>query len=121
MTAKLGFFEIPSEDFDRAVKFYRNVLGFKIEVCPPYEEEQMGMIECENVMGAIFRAKGYKPSPQGTIITFDVEDIDETLQKANKNGGRTEKGKTCIQADGMGWFALLNDSEGNRIGLHSLK
>ncbi len=118
MAAKLGFFEIPANDFERAVKFYTDALGFEITLCGN-ETEQMGMIECENTMGAISKAEGFETSANGTMLTFEVEDIDNTLLKVSKAGGKSYRGKTKIEAEGMGYFAIFYDTEGNRIGIHS--
>lgn len=118
MTTKIGFFEIPAVDFDRAVKFYTEALGFGIDICG-CDSEKMGMIECENTMGSISKAEGFNPSPDGTMLTFEVDDIDKTLQKVVKAGGRIDRGKTMIEAEGMGYFALFFDTEGNRLGIHS--
>lgn len=118
MKAKLVFFEIPANDFERAVEFYQNTLQFNIEVCKS-EKEQMGMIELEGLMGSISKADGFIPSSTGTIVSFGVEDIDKTLSLINKHGGKTICAKTKIEAEGMGYFALFGDTEGNMVGLYS--
>ncbi len=118
MKAQIRFFEIPSENYERAIKFYENVFGFEITSCE-YETENIAMIEGNPVPGCIFYADGYKPSKDGVIISFEVDDINAILEKAKKNGGKVVMEKCQIQAENMGYCAYFIDSEGNKIGLHS--
>ncbi|HPO62510.1 MAG TPA: VOC family protein [Candidatus Kapabacteria bacterium] len=118
MKAQIRFFEIPSENYQRAIKFYQNVFGFEIKSCE-YETEKMAMIEGNPVPGCIFYAEGYKPSNDGVIISFEVEDINVILEKAKRNGSKVVMEKCQIQAENMGYCAYFIDSEGNKIGLHS--
>jgi len=118
MKAQIRFFEIPSENYERAIKFYENVFGFEITSCE-YETEKMAMIGGNPVPGCIFYAEGYKPSKDGVIISFEVDDINAILEKAKKHSGKVVMEKCQIQAENMGYCAYFIDSEGNKIGLHS--
>lgn len=119
MKAKLAFFEIPAQDFTRAVNFYRSALDFEIDECE-YGNEMMGMISTEGSAGSIFKSNGFLPSSDGVIISFEVENIERTLQNAERFGGKAIRPKTKIEAENMGYFALFSDSEGNTIGLYSV-
>jgi len=55
------------------------------------------------------------------IISFNCEDIDQTLEKVLRKGGKIMMPKTKIEVEGRGWFALFADSEGNRVGLYADK
>ena len=70
---------------------------------------------------AIFHAPDYVPSEKGVIISFNCEDIDQTLEKVLRKGGKIMMPKTKIEVEGRGWFALFADSEGNRVGLYADK
>ena len=72
-------------------------------------------------VGAIFHAPDYLPSEKGVIISFNCEDIDQTLEKVLRKGGKIMMPKTKIEVEGRGWFALFADSEGNRVGLYADK
>lgn len=117
MTKLISWVEIPTTDFYRAVDFYRQLL--KIELKPhDFGSEKMACLP--NNEGAIIQSPGFEPSTQGSIISFTSPDnLNQTLQKAEKAGGTIVKGKTKIEAEGRGYFALLLDTEGNRIGLYA--
>ena len=91
----IAFFEIPTVDFHRAVDYYETVFGVQLPV-----------FECEEVKMACFTEEG---------------DIDQTLEKVLRKGGKIMMPKTKIEVEGRGWFALFADSEGNRVGLYADK
>lgn len=51
-----------------------------------------------------------------TIFHIRVGDISETLNRAIELGGHIFRGKTTIPA--MGYYALINDADGNTIGIY---
>jgi predicted enzyme related to lactoylglutathione lyase len=65
------------------------------------------------------KAESYEPSHGGTVVYFSVDDIAETLRKINANGGRTLMPRTAIGQYGA--IAHYEDTEGNRLALHSMK
>lgn len=118
----LEFVEIPASDFTRAVRFYEAVFNLKLSVCE-CESEKMAFFSDFSVKPnvAISWAADFHPSKNGVMIHFPVDDIDETLSLINTNGGKTVRKKTKIEAEGMGYFAIFSDSEGNTIGLYADK
>ncbi len=115
----ISFFEIPARDFNRAVDFYEKVFETDIDRCD-CGEEQMGFFPGGQggLRGAISRSEDFNPSVDGVLIHFVTEQIDTVLQRVEKAGGRIVRPKTEIDAEGQGCFALILDSEGNRIGIH---
>lgn len=111
----LAFFEIPAEDFARAVAFYSEVFNCElVEMC--CEAEKMAFFpSCE---GAISSAPSIKPSADGVLISLNTPEIDTTLKVIEANGGKIITSKTKIEAEGRGWFAVFIDCEGNKIGLY---
>lgn len=72
------------------------------------------------VTGVIMQGEGYKPSADGVTIYFHAGDnLQPVLDQVESNGGKILIPKTP-HADESGFFALILDSEGNKIGLHSL-
>ena len=69
--------------------------------------------------GSLMKMEGYTPSHAGILVYFSVEDIEGTLDKLNAIGGKTILPKTGIGQ--YGFMAHFEDSEGNRVGLHSMK
>ena len=66
-------------------------------------------------------AKGdvYVPAKTGPILYFGVADIDAVLARAPANGGKILYPKKDVGA--FGTVAEFEDSEGNRIALHTPK
>ena len=116
----VGWFEIPVTDLERAIKFYESVFGVKLS------RNEMGPLKMawftwtEDAMGAagsLVKADGYTPSHAGTLVYMTVDDIDKTLAKINATGGKTILPRTAIGE--YGFIAHFQDSEGNRVALHS--
>jgi len=116
----VGWFEIPVSELTRAKQFYETVLNIQLE------EHEMGPLRMawfpmkEDLMGAagsLVLADGYTPSHTGTLVYFSVADIEHVSQNAARHGGKVLQSKMSIGE--YGFIALLEDSEGNRIGVHS--
>ena len=121
MKSYLSIFEIPATDISRAVDFYQAILNINIEKME-MPEMQMGIFPYEEQMvtGVIIKADGYQPSADGVTIYLNGGDnLQVILDKVEPNGGKILVPKT-LHADESGFFALFLDSEGNKIGLHSL-
>jgi uncharacterized protein len=116
MEKLVSWVEIPSLDFDRAVGFYSKV--FKIELIKEdFGHEKMACFPTGE--GAIIYTPDYLPAANGVIVSLRVpDDIDQTAGRIVENGGKITHPKTCIGAEGKGYFAIFLDSEGNRVGLH---
>jgi predicted enzyme related to lactoylglutathione lyase len=115
------WFEIPATDFDRAVRFYAELLDVELTACASGDEEMAFFPEAErNVGGSISRARDFAPSPHGVLVYFDATGrMDALLRKVEAGGGEVLVPPTAIEAEGRGTFALFKDPEGNRIGLHA--
>ncbi|MDR2916600.1 MAG: VOC family protein [Tannerella sp.] len=120
MKKLVAFFEIPATDFGRAVTFYETVLNLKLSIMD-CETEKMAFFPEENgkCPGAISFASGFNPSGDGVLISLSVDNMEETVLLIETAGGKVTRKKTKIEADGMGFFAIFTDSEGNSIGLYS--
>jgi len=116
----VGWFEIPVQDLERARGFYEAV--FNIELSPqqmgPLEMAWFPMVEgAPGATGSLVKAEGYTPSTDGVRIYFTAPDIEETLERAVKNGGEVLMERTGI--GDYGFIARLRDTEGNSIAIHS--
>lgn len=116
MNKIIAWVEIPTVDFYRAVKFYNQIL--ETELVPlDWGEEKMACLP--NNEGSIFYSKEFKPSKSGVIVSFNAgNSIDKMIDLVKAAGGKIEKPKTKIEAEGRGYFALFIDSEGNQMGLY---
>lgn len=116
------WFEIPVKDIQRARKFYQAVLGYDLDVheMGPLTMAWFPMTQsATGATGSLVMGESYVPSHSGTIIYFSVDDIEGTLRKVNGNGGKTLAAKTGIGE--YGFVAHFEDTEGNRLALHSMK
>jgi hypothetical protein len=118
----VGWFEIPAIDFDRAKRFYSRILDFTMEEMT-MAGQRMGMFPADQekgVGGAIVKAEGYVPSAQGSLVYLDGgKDLSVILGRVKAAGGSIQAPKTDI-GEGMGFFAMFLDSEGNKVGLYSM-
>ncbi|TAK04937.1 VOC family protein [Patescibacteria group bacterium] len=119
----VGWFEIPVTDMDRATVFYEAVLGMKLQ------RQQLGPLEmawfssskpdATGAMGSLVRHPDfYKPSQDGVLIYFTAPDIDATIARVEPAGGKVLMPKKQISPE-HGFMAVVMDTEGNRIALHS--
>lgn len=117
----ISIVEIPTVNFSRAVAFYEAILGISIEEVD-MDGVQMGVFpsDGETVNVALVRGNDYKPSIDGMIVYLNAgNDLQNTLDKMESNGGKVVVPKTEISPE-MGFFAMFIDTEGNKLGLHSI-
>jgi predicted enzyme related to lactoylglutathione lyase len=125
MKNPIGWIEIPVTDLDRAEKFYSEYFGFKLD----RQEERFGVtmswfpMEMESYGSAatLVRGEGYVPSHEGSLLYFTAPGgtVDEALKKAKEMDIKVFQEKVDIGEHGF--YAVIEDSEGNRIAVHSMK
>ena len=121
MSNILNWYEIPANDLDRAVTFYESLLEIKIHT-QDINGMKMGYMpqEGESIGGAIMAGPGQTPSGSGVTIYFKGgSDLATLLARVEPAGGEILMPKTLISHQ-IGHIALFHDTEGNRIGLHSM-
>ena len=119
MIGNAVWFEIPSSDFERAVKFYESV--FQVELRREKIGGDLAVFPGEepSVTGAIVSQAGYVPAANGAVVYLSAgNDLNRMLARVVADGGKIVEPKTALPP-GMGHYAHFVDSEGNRIGLHS--
>lgn len=125
MNTAISWFEIGTTDLDRATKFYETI--FNIKLTPlDLDNIKMRMFPIDDMMtgvgGALVNSGGFhKPSStDGPLIYLNGNpDVQLVLDKVEAAGGSIMVPKTEISAE-YGYMAVIIDSEGNRIGLHSV-
>ena len=116
------WFEIPVTDMERAKKFYSFVLHIDIQL------EDMGgtpygffPMQGYGNSGALVKRMDFEPSAKAaTVYLNGGHDLSDPLSRVEAAGGKILVPKTMISNE-MGYYALFLDSEGNRVGLHSMK
>ena len=117
------WFEIYVQDMARAKAFYESVFQVKLEQMMPEsdlemwgfprnEESQMG------INGSLVKMKGV-PSGGSTLVYFGCDDCAVEAKRIIAAGGKVDREKMSIGQ--YGFIVLAVDTEGNMIGLHSLK
>ena len=124
------WFEIYVQNMERAKAFYEVVLAVKLEKMPaPTEEMNMEMWSFPadkdaakttyGACGMLVKMEGFPPGSGATIVYFGCEDCAIEVARATENGGSIFKDKMSIGQHGF--IALVHDTEGNMIGLHSMQ
>lgn len=119
MQHALNWFEIPSTDFDRAVGFYTTLLGIELKVME-MNGRRLGMFPVdEQGVGGCVSNDSRKPSADGSIVYLNARDqLDAMLARVETAGGTVILPRTDIAPNGF--IAIVQDTEGNHVGLHSM-
>jgi len=120
------WFEIYVKDIERAKTFYEKTLALKLQrlETPAGDVLEMWSFpmgkDTYGATGALVKMKdGPAGSVGGTIVYFECEDCAVEAGRMRSNGGSIMKDKFGIGPHGF--IALGSDTEGNMIGLHSMK
>ncbi len=121
MANALNWFEIPVTDLDRAKAFYETVMDTEL-IDAEMDGGEMTMFPAsEGVGGGLVKSAkwDYVPSRNASIIYLNGgDDLSVPLGKVKAAGGEIIQDKMGIGENGF--IALFVDSEGNRVGLHSM-
>ncbi|EDP97530.1 VOC family protein [Kordia algicida OT-1] len=124
MKNAITWFEIPVTNYERAKRFYSEILGGEIK---DHHMEDQNMkygifpydMENHKVGGALMQMEGMNPSKDGsTVYLYAGEDLSDSLGKVEAAGGKIVMPKTDINENGF--IAQFIDTEGNRVALHSM-
>ncbi len=125
MNNAISWFEIPTTDIDRATKFYEVIFGINLTPLD-MPNIKMRMFPLDDMMaqvgGALVHSDGFhKPSlTHGPLIYLNGNpDVQNILDKVEAAGGKIMVPKTQISPE-YGYMGVMEDTEGNRIALHSV-
>jgi hypothetical protein len=120
-TSALSWFEIPVDNLNRAASFYEMVLNQELKR-ETMGTEELAVFEHERERGTggcLVKSEALKPTDSGSVIYLSAgQDLDTVLTRVWDAGGRVALAKTALPS-GMGYYAHIIDSEGNRVGLHA--
>ncbi|HEV3192942.1 MAG TPA: VOC family protein [Polyangiaceae bacterium] len=117
----VNWFEIPTTNLDRAVKFYETMLATKVKL-ETFGGKQHAMLlgDKDGAGGALILDSRRKPSTEGTLVYLNAKrDLDGCIERAERSGGRIVLPKTDIGEPGF--IAIVADTEGNHVALHMEK
>ncbi len=122
MSGKVIHFEIPADKLERAKAFYQKAFGWQINQYPgmgyhmvgttPVDQKTQMPTEPGAINGGMTKRNNEVKS---TVITVDVADIDSSLKRIEKLGGKVVQNKQPV--GDMGLPAYFRDTEGNIVGL----
>jgi len=116
------WFEIYVQDMARARKFYETVLGLKIERLNAGDLDYWAFPSAmgdPGTSGALVRMPGVPSGGNSTLVYFACDDCAVEAGRVAGAGGKVEREKFSIGE--YGWVALAVDTEGNMLGLHSMR
>lgn len=123
MQNALNWFEIPAADLGRAKRFYETLFLMKMQELTLANNLRMALFPVEKgaVGGAVCEHKDfYHPGHQGPLVYLNSNpDLSTVLSRVVPAGGSVIIPKTQIAPD-VGFMAVFEDSEGNRVALHSI-
>lgn len=111
---KVIHFEIPAEDPERAVNFYKKAFGWRFskQAGMNYWLAYAGEDEEWGIDGAIAEKDAFHPT---TINTISVPSFEETVEKIKSSGGEILGPKMPVP--GIGYMTYCRDTEGNIFGI----
>ena len=122
MRNPICWFEIYVDDMARAKRFYQGVFGCELTHLNKAEPELWQFPSNQNgygTSGALVKMEGVPVGHNSTIVYFSCENCAVEQARVPQYGGSIFKEKFSIGE--YGFIALVTDTEGNMIGLHSLK
>ena len=127
----VAWFEIYVQDMARAKTFYETVFEVTLQELPPPSAPEgvpsVGAMELWSfpmsqqdygAPGALVHMEGVTSSGGGTLVYFSCQDCAVEAARAIEHGGEIVRAKMPIGE--YGFIAIVTDTEGNRIGLHSM-
>ena len=121
MDNPVSWFEIYVQDMERAKAFYEAVFGIQLTKLEGTEFEMWAFPmhqDGSGASGALAKIRGYPSGANSVVVYFSCADCAVEAERAVKSGGQIETGKKSVGQ--YGHIALVIDTEGNLIGLHSM-
>ncbi len=120
-TNPVNWFEVPVAELERAVRFYEAMLNVTLKREHLQGQPPMAIFlrgEAGGVGGALIKDERVRPSADGSVVYFHAgKDLAGCVERAQRAGGKVLLPPTEIGDPGA--IALVLDTEGNRVGLHS--
>jgi predicted enzyme related to lactoylglutathione lyase len=122
MSNPVVWFEIAAADLERAKKFYSEVFQLEMQyVDMPDSPMYMMGSSAEGIAGAsgaLVKSADNIPSTSGTIVYFYCDDVAVEASRVEAAGGTLIVPKTSLGE--FGFMAMFIDTEGNKVGMHSM-
>lgn len=110
---QLTHIEFPADDTDRARRFYSELFGWTLNEMDGFPGYFLFSAGTATIGGAI--GERGKSTGSQVRVYAEVDAIDDILRRVPELGGSVVEPKSDIP--GQGSYAVINDSEGNELGL----
>jgi predicted enzyme related to lactoylglutathione lyase len=111
----MNHLEIPADDAARARRFYEGLFGWQTSEMAEFPDYYLFSFGTIDRAGGAIGIRNQSAGPQLRLYIL-VDSLDESLPKVTQLGGKVVEPKTEIQ--GQGWYAVIDDTEGNQLGLY---
>jgi predicted enzyme related to lactoylglutathione lyase len=114
MNNRVVHFEIPSDDPEKTMNFFKDVFGWSFQQFgnEKYWFARTGDENAPGINGAVM----IKHDPRQPVVnTISIENIDESIERIEKAGGKIMLPKMAVP--NTGWVAYFNDPGGNIHGV----
>lgn len=117
--SQVAHYAINADDIDRALRFYRNVFGWKFQAYGPpgfYMVDEQSAKTTVRLRGSLQKRREIVPgvAMRGFECTISVDNIEAAAAAVEKNGGKIVM-PICTLA-GIGRLLFFQDPEGNIAG-----
>lgn len=122
-TVLVNWFEIPTADIHRAKAFYETIFDCKMQLVDIGGFDMCFFPAADmagGATGSLIAHETYTPSYDGTLVYFATDDVAIPISKVEAAGGKVLREKTQISEE-HGYMGVFEDTEGNRVALHSNK
>jgi uncharacterized protein len=122
MNNPVNWFEIYVQDTARAKQFYEAIFDVQLSKLDSGDLEMWAFPMLPNsagASGALVKMPGFPSGANSVLIYFSCADCAVEAGKVVQAGGKIQKDKMSIGQ--YGYIALVIDTEGNMIGLHSVQ
>ncbi len=107
----IGHVEIPALNLEKEVEFFQKVFDWDFKSFG----RGYSLYNTRSGMTIGLRKVDAIQAGSSTIFHITVDNIETYLDKVKANGGKVYREKTVIPV--YGWYALINDPDGNILGL----
>jgi predicted enzyme related to lactoylglutathione lyase len=113
------WFEIPSDNYERAIAFYENVFATTLRREKFGGDIAVFPYDRPGVSGCIIHRPG-ESGAAGPVIYLNADgQLDAMLGRVLAAGGEIVVPQQAV-APGTGGSAIITDPDGNRVGLHAM-
>lgn len=115
MSNRVVHFEIPCDDPEKTMKFFKDVFGWSFQQFgkEPYWVTMTGDPKTPGINGGLMKKRDPK---QPIVNSINVSSIDESIRQIEKAGGKIVVPKMPIPS--VGWLAYFTDPDGNIHGVY---